>query len=206
MEDTKNENYINTNQSNNFKYKHTILLYLVYEGYKKGVITSDEKRKIKELILINHPIIFEILKKYEQNGKIEDFWTHLKDLMNNSNYEIDSSSMEIIKNSESESDRDINKGDRECLSSTLDMTDINAELSSPSDSALIRQKKIKRDGKKIEKEFREKSEEASMKENDSRNLNKNKDTNVINWIKICDQGCSPITAIKKRYNNDEDFY
>jgi DNA-binding PadR family transcriptional regulator len=191
--------------NSNFKYQHTLLLYLVYEGYKCGALNSEEKIKMKELILMKHPVIYVVLRKYEENGQVESFWLLLKELINNTSYEIDSNQSESYhKLSEEESDKSTRGGN--CLSSTFDVSEGDQyQLSSPSDAALIRQKKKKRVIKNVEKEFKEKSEEE-IKE--SQSVTVNKTTSFKSLVKQCDQGCSPKVTVKKRYNNeDEDgFY
>lgn len=206
MENTSDLN--GSANSSNFKYKHTLLLYLVYEGFKCGALNGEEKLKMKELIFMKHPIIYTILKKYEENGQVNTFWAMLKDLINNASYEVDSNSnsfnSEVLMKLSEEESCDDNKGN--CLSSTLDVSGgshSGYQLSSPSDAALIRQKKQKRVVKNVEKEFKEKSEQ------DVKEMHSNMTTgnSFKNLVKKCDQGCSPKITVKKRYNNeDEDGY
>ena len=73
---------INLNKSK-FRYEHTYILYLVYEGFKKGALNSEEKSELKELIFSNHPIIEQIFSFYEKEGKVESFWSKLKEVCNN---------------------------------------------------------------------------------------------------------------------------
>ena len=57
----------NTSSANNFKYKHSILLYLVYEGYQQHKFTDTEKTKIKTQIITQIcSIIFITLKNHNR--------------------------------------------------------------------------------------------------------------------------------------------
>jgi hypothetical protein len=182
----KEKNEINDTNSI-FTYQHTQLLYLLYEGYKSKALSSEEKSKIKELMLIDHPAVYAALKKYQSDGNVNFFWKNLKDLVYDSKYELASQIQ-----------------DEDSLQTV-------AQLSSPGDSALIRQKKTKGTTKK-EKQI--KSEESN-KESDSlnslnvstsvsvtsNNLNGDRNPRSSIWVKLCQQGCSPQVVIKKRYED-----
>jgi hypothetical protein len=167
------EEEINTKD---FKYKHTMILYLVYEGFKKGVLSSEEKSILKELIFYNHPILEQNFSVYESHGNVELFWIQLKAICENRDYEI------------------LREPDTTGESSTEE--DYLKELSSPLDFILIKKKKNYQKTK-MEKEFLEKSEENSFKEADSLNLTS---LSVItnNWVKLCEEGPSP--KIQQKFN------
>ena len=176
-----------------FTYQHTQLLYLLYEGYKSKALNSEEKSKIKELMLIEHLAVYAALKKYQSDGNVNFFWKNLRDLVNDSKYELANQ----IRNEE--------------IFENKDSLQTVAQLSSPGDSALIRQKKTKGTTKK-EKQI--KSEESN-KESDSlnslnvstsvsvtsNNLNGDRNPRSSIWVKLCQQGCSPQVVIKKRYED-----
>src|SRR3569833_2140083 len=66
-------------ESNIFKYQHSILLYLVYEGYKCGEVNEDEKVEMKRLIVERNQIIYALLKAYQRDGNPIKFWNSFKD-------------------------------------------------------------------------------------------------------------------------------
>jgi hypothetical protein len=152
-----------------FKYQHTMILYLIYEGFKKGVLSSEEKSILKELIIYNHPILQDKFSVYVTHGNVELFWVQLKALCQDRDYEV-------LHEPDSTGDSSTEEG-------------YLKELSSPFDNLLIKKKKNKRKAK-YEKEFLEKTEEYSFKEADSLNLTS---LSVItnNWVKLCEEGPSP---------------
>jgi hypothetical protein len=177
----------NEEKSANFSYQYTELLYLIYEGYKNGAFTNEEKSKIKELIILEHPAVFELLKKFHKDGIVYYLWKNLKDLVNEAKYE-DSCN--------------INNREKLIFDSPDKTSDKIYQISSPSDFALVRKKKIKTKTKKENQIVLE----ESNKENDSLNYSTNisdhsnaGDKNHPNdiSIKICQQGNSPTILIKK---------
>ena len=169
-------------ENQNFKYQHTFLLYLIYEGYKCRILNNEEKSKIKELLLEDHPVVFKILKKYEMNGRIDLFWASIKDLI-----KVLYPYMKGVK-------ENIN------YEESLNLFE---QLSSPCDSALIRQKKNKR-VRQSEKEFKEKSEESKESES-SMNVSTSVSDMSINLIRVCESGYSPKILFEKlNYKEDKD--
>ena len=188
----KEKNEINDTNSI-FTYQHTQLLYLLYEDYKSKALNSEEKSKIKELMLIEHPAVYATLKKYQSDGNVNLLWKNLRDLVNDSKYELVNLNQNQNRNEDSDSLLTV------------------AQLSSPGDSALIRQKKTKG---KTKRDKQTKSEESN-KESDSfnslnvstsvsvtsNNLNGDRNPRSKIWVKLCQQGCSPQVVIKKRYED-----
>jgi hypothetical protein len=185
-------------ENNNFKYRHTIILYLLSEGYKAGVINERERINLKQLIMTKHPVITNIMQKYEKDGKVEQVWKRMKEIVSQLIDCENISEFFLEKESGSESNH-------QSLSSGLSTTvDIINQFSSPFDSALQRQKH-KKVPKNSEKEFKEKSEE-SIKEASSKTTNpaENKFNSLKSIIKKCEKGFSPKTIFKKKYDNDDE--
>jgi len=181
-------NYPISNTSQNasqFKYKDSLFLYLIYEGFKCGVLTLEEKIKLKELIWIQHPIVYELLKKYDSTGQVMHFWKLVKKCILNQEY--DSGNTKLNNSSESKLNN----------------------LSSPGDCALIRQKKIKliKSRNKIQKEICNEDSEKSNKESDCSNLStENVSQNSEIFIKTCKKGGSPFIEVKKKAEDRADFF
>lgn len=113
-------------EKNNFKYKHTLLLYLICEGYKAGVISDDEKIKMKTLIMSNYDGVYKLLEDYEKDGNIQHFWSAFKDL--------------TFKTFRNYSSNQSFSTEENSLSSLENLSGIE-EPSSPPDTALLRKKK-----------------------------------------------------------------
>jgi hypothetical protein len=96
-----------------FKQQYTFLLYLLSEGNKQGFISDQEKIKIKKLIISQDPLIKATLKQFEQDGKTDRLWKNMK---------------ACVASAE------------ECKDSDEISTGVE-QMSSPSDCALIREKK-----------------------------------------------------------------
>lgn len=186
----KNEN---EEKNPNFSYQYTEILYLIFEGYKNGVITIEEKSKIKELVILNHPSVFILLKNYHFDGVVNNLWGKMKDLVFEGKYEKSS----ILNSKEN------------FILNSPDLCDKICHISSPFDCELIRKKKIKTKTK-MEKHI---LSEESNKDNDylnySTNLSdisnsgqKNPKNDLL--IKSCMQGNSP-TILLKHYNSYNDI-
>jgi hypothetical protein len=220
--DSDNSDNSNTSSQNSsekasqFKYKDSLFLYLLYEGFKCGVLTSEEKIKMKELIWIQHPIIYELLKKYESSGQVLHFWTLVKKCISNEEYEsgtnmnISSISSNSRLNLEIESDL---KDESHLLKTCKRLNNSNERklnnLSSPGDCALIRQKKIKliKSKNKIQVEFLKEDSEKSNKESDCSNLStENVSQNSEIFIKTCKKGGSPYIEVKKKVEDMTEMF
>ena len=98
-------------------------LYLVANAFKLGLITAEEKRKIKEIIIANSPedkfFINNIIMDYNKNGILQNVITQFLSLVYNTNTNLNDSS---LSNSTLESEENI---------------------SSPMDTLLIKYKKEK---------------------------------------------------------------
>jgi hypothetical protein len=141
-----------------FKHQHSLLLYLLSEGFKQGAIDEYEKIKIKKLILKESPAIKKAMQLFEQDGRTDKLWLNLKKLVSNEDFK--------------------------------DSDDISTEpeqLSSPSDTALIREKK-----KLSKRKYEEYEKEGVCGVVERRYEVK---------CKRCDLGNSPPTM--KRYFNDD---
>jgi hypothetical protein len=143
-----------------FKHEYSMLLYLLSEGFKQGQITQDEKVVVKKLIFEQNYSLKKLIKQFEHDGKTDRLWLGLRQLALQEEYK--------------DSD-DVSTG--------------TEQISSPSDSALIREKKKYSNRKKEEKV----KDEKSQMEPTSETLR----------CKKCIAGNSPPTSLMKRYYNDD---
>jgi hypothetical protein len=178
-------------ESNVFKYQHSILLYLVYEGWKCEEINEDQKIIMKQLIIERNPIIYSLLKNYQREGNPIKFWNSFKEFIARNELNIFARILDKDgKDTEGFETEKINFMDS---STTCD------QLSSPSDAALVRQKK-KKITRQVEREFKEKSEEY-MKESHSWVGRSPRSPKTI--VQFCQEGQSPKIVVLKKFDEDQ---
>ena len=106
-----------------FEYFQSLPLYLVANAFKLGLITSEEKRKMKQIIIANSPedkfFINDMIMDYNKNGILQNVITKFLSLIYHTNTNLNDSS---LSNSTLESEENI---------------------SSPMDTLLIKYKKPK---------------------------------------------------------------
>lgn len=89
-----------------FEFSQSMPLYLVYSAYKGGIITAEEKRKMKEMIISDkeneHNIIKHLIDEYNKEGSLENFISKFKIFINSLD-DLDNSSLTYSTN-ESEED------------------------------------------------------------------------------------------------------
>lgn len=106
-----------------FEYFQSLPLYLVANAFKLGLITSEEKRKMKQIIIANSPedkfFINDMIMDYNKNGILQNVITKFLSLLYHTNTNLNDSS---LSNSTLESEENI---------------------SSPMDTLLIKYKKEK---------------------------------------------------------------
>jgi hypothetical protein len=158
---------------NKFQYKHTMILYLISEGFKKGVINDEEKTKMKLLVMAKYPKVYQLLNSYQEDGKVEKFWIKFKEIA----YKTDYSQCHLYTNTEDDNDMDSTDHSKD------EMNDAELTLSSPPDTSLIRQKKINWNKNK-------QSTEEGVKEAHS-NVGPGSPCSFSNMMKECKQGFSP---------------
>ena len=60
-----------------FEYFQSLPLYLISSAYKSGLITADEKRKMKQIIIVNNPedkfFINDMITDYNKHGTLQTF-------------------------------------------------------------------------------------------------------------------------------------
>jgi hypothetical protein len=171
--------------NSSFKHQHSILLYLVFEGFKCGHVNQQEKFIMKQLIMQRNPKVYSLLKEYQRDGKPENFWNNFKDFIYHNELELiecDSYYNNGNKNSVGEYEKSNSKNGISFDDTTVDY------MSSPSDSFLLKQKKQKNHIRAEKNECREKLEQ-SAKENHSMNIITNHNPETL--IKECEEGISP---------------
>jgi hypothetical protein len=144
-----------------FKYQYTFLLYLVSEGYKQGFINDQERIKIKKLIIVQDSTILGLMAQFEKDGKTERLWKGMK-------------ACAISK--------------EECKDSDEISTGIE-QMSSPVDTALIREKK----------KTNKRNNEQILKEG----VNQFLETTYEVRCKKCAVGSSPPLFKKRYFEGDE---
>lgn len=90
-----------------FEFSKSMPLYLVYSAYKDGIITLEEKRKMKEMIISDkendHIIIKHLIDEYSKEGHLDNFISKFKIIINLSDV-LDNS---FLTYSTNESEEDI---------------------------------------------------------------------------------------------------
>ena len=104
--------------TNIFKYKYTQMLHLIYESYKQGLITNEERINLKQILIEKNKKIIDV--EEEEFSDDKEVYLQIITSMSDNN----KSNCSTQKSNSPKSYRDKHSYEHEFLSDTLDVSKI----------------------------------------------------------------------------------